>query len=205
EQNTVLAITSQSENMQAVLDAAWELLLPALDVPAERQDPAADEKLADRLAALRLAPVEAAESPSAGAERWTEAAFTVAAGPDAEVNPGASVPLAESVPVAAVGLAAGESGWQLTLSTEDDAVTVPVGLGEWAVAAGTPPVAGSGGWVDEDTFRADVIMLETPHRFQVTCSLRDRTATAAWRTVPLHKSALSEMCAPRRPTGLLRP
>jgi CubicO group peptidase (beta-lactamase class C family) len=51
EQDVVLAITGQSLDMQAVLDAAWQHLLPAVDRPS---DAAADTALEARLASLGL-------------------------------------------------------------------------------------------------------------------------------------------------------
>ncbi|QZQ53967.1 beta-lactamase family protein [Curtobacterium sp. TC1] len=51
EQDVVLAITGQSLDMQAVLDAAWQHLLPAVDRPS---DTGADSALEARLASLGL-------------------------------------------------------------------------------------------------------------------------------------------------------
>ena len=49
----------------------------------------------------------------------------------------------------------------------------------------TLPVVSSGGWVDEDVFRAEVIAIETPHRFRVEARLRGGDADLTWRMVPL--------------------
>lgn len=51
EQDVVLAITGQSLDMQAVLDAAWQHLLPAVDGPSDAD---ADTALEARLASLGL-------------------------------------------------------------------------------------------------------------------------------------------------------
>ena len=59
------------------------------------------------------------------------------------------------------------------------------------------PLAVSGGWTDEDTFAAEVIFLETPHRLKLTCSLGDGTFQADWGTVPLRAGRLSELRMPR--------
>jgi hypothetical protein len=58
------------------------------------------------------------------------------------------------------------------------------------------PVAASGGWVDRDTLRVEVIFLETPHRLDLTCALPGRTAAAAWRLTPLIEARLGLL---RRP------
>ena len=59
------------------------------------------------------------------------------------------------------------------------------------------PLAVSGGWTDEDTFGAEVIFLETPHRLQLTCSLSSGEFQVRWRTVPLWPAQLSELRMPR--------
>jgi hypothetical protein len=82
-------------------------------------------------------------------------------------------------------------------------LTFPVGAGGWAVSdradshGDTIPVAASGGWLDEQTLRAEVIFLETPHRMDITCSLRERAADAVWRLPPLGASGLQDLRCPR--------
>ena len=61
----VLALTGQSVDMQAVLDAAWDHLLPAVD--AASADASADVALEARIAALGLPPVAGGRLPDAGA------------------------------------------------------------------------------------------------------------------------------------------
>ncbi len=54
DQDAVLVITSETSNMQATLDGAWEHLLPVMQgLPLPRQ-PAAKERLHELLASLRL-------------------------------------------------------------------------------------------------------------------------------------------------------
>ena len=65
-----------------------------------------------------------------------------------------------------------------------------VASGAWVESAlvgggATLPVVASGGWVDEDVFRAEVISIETPHRFRVEARLRSGDADLTWRMVPL--------------------
>ncbi len=85
-----------------------------------------------------------------------------------------------------------------------DALSATVGTGDWHTNltetdhGGTGvPLAVSGGWTDEDTFAAEVIFLETPHRLKLTCSLSDATFQADWETVPLRAGRLSELRMPR--------
>ena len=85
-----------------------------------------------------------------------------------------------------------------------DALSATVGTGDWHTNltetdhGGTGvPLAVSGGWMDQDTFAAEVIFLETPHRLKLTCSLSDATFQADWATVPLRAGRLSELRMPR--------
>jgi hypothetical protein len=94
--------------------------------------------------------------------------------------------------------------WQLTLLEDDVAFGATVGFAGWRTnltetdyGSTGVPLAVSGGWTDEDTFRAEVIFLETPHRLGLTCSLTVGTFSASWRTVPLRAGHLSALRMPR--------
>jgi hypothetical protein len=39
--------------------------------------------------------------------------------------------------------------------------------------------------------------VETPHRLDITCRLRDRVADVAWRQAPLDKGTLENLHCPR--------
>lgn len=75
----------------------------------------------------------------------------------------------------------------IVLVEPDNSLTVPLGLGEWQTSdlrdrrGASVNVAASGGWVDEDTFRAEVIFLETPHRLDVSLSRAEGKARVEWR------------------------
>ncbi|CAM5716909.1 serine hydrolase domain-containing protein [Streptomyces canus] len=184
EQDAVLAITSETVDMQKVLDLAWEHLLPAFGADPLPGREAADTALADRLARLAVPPAEGKATPADRAEGWNTA-FTPHGGACAdqpslsavEVDPAGSVTLVDDGDRLELGLGAGQAGW--TVADE------PV------------PVAVSGGWTGAETLAVDVAFLETPHHLLVTCSLGDRTFTARWRTQPLHVGPLRRMRAPR--------
>lgn len=59
------------------------------------------------------------------------------------------------------------------------------------------PTAVSGGWTGADTLAVDTAFLPTRHHLEVTCSFKDRTFTARWRTDPPHREPLRAMGAPR--------
>ncbi len=200
DQDVVLAATMATADMQRVLDAAWEHLLPALtDGPLDDDAAvAADESLGRRLAGLALAGSAGDPVPADWAGTYSGDGLTVT--------------------VTA-------SGDQVAATIDDGTVefTVPVGSGaQWEVVdpstddhTAHPPVAASGGlvgvgnWgmvagqrVDADpTLRIDVLFLESPHRLVVEVSRSGRRAgvTAAWGTEPLRltEEAFLSQGAPR--------
>jgi len=101
-----------------------------------------------------------------------------------------------------IGLQRTGAGLQVTLNEVDNALSFAVGTRGWTVS--TPadtfgkgiPVAAAGGWSDQKTLRLEVILLETPHRMDVVCSLDDRCASAAWRLPPLGGFHLQDLRNP---------
>lgn len=172
EHDVVLAITGQSLDMQAVLDAAWEHLLPALapdsSLPAEGTDDA-ERALADRLAAASL-------PPSAGSA-FTDTPRTFAPGA------GNGITTITGVTVAPTGLTITDSGAPLAFE---------LGSGEWITS---DFIAASGGVSPSGAIEVDVILVETPHRLRVVCG--GETFAATWVTQPLHPRPLAEMRMPR--------
>lgn len=175
EQDAVLAITSETAQMQRVLDRVWLHLLPAFDRPGSSD---ADAALAARLASRRMPlPPGAEPVPPAG---WSSGAF---AAPDADGG------------VRAVEVRRDGEGWTIVLVDAAGELALPVGLGDWIVSEPDgQPIAVAGGWASDD-FAADVLLLDTPHTLRVVCAA-DGTATARWLTEPLHAS---EVRGQRRP------
>jgi CubicO group peptidase (beta-lactamase class C family) len=153
EQDAVLVITSGVKSMQAVLDLAWEHLLPAMkQSPAATQaDADGAKKLSQRLKGLTVRTVEGSASPAA--DVWGKK-FVV------ESNPRKF----ESIVLERDGRGA------VTMVTTTDGVTsrVSIGHGEWRrgrMARGRTPeqaVAASGAWTDGSTFVAKLCFYETP-------------------------------------------
>ncbi|RKT78718.1 CubicO group peptidase (beta-lactamase class C family) [Terracoccus luteus] len=162
EHDVVVAVTSEHERMQSLLDLVWEHLVPAVD---RAGSPEADAELAGRLADARIEPRRAAapagpdvarlrradDEPSSALSRAYRAS-TVRRGPD-----GAS-----------------------TLELDRDGLTLPVrvGSGEWLESqleadGWRLPIVASGGWTDDTHYVAEVIAIETPHRFTVEGRLDD--------------------------------
>lgn len=205
EHDVVIAMTANTDLLQAVLDLVWEHLLPAFgpapatgdgakeSVDKSAAESAEDAALRERLSRLTLPPVTAAAAPPTGPEAWSGAEFTPRGGVCAAQRD-----------LTAVELAADGDGWILSLA-EGKAEGEPpfavrfAGTG-WAVTErpdAPVPTAISAGWTDADTFVADLGFLEIPHHLVITCSLAARDFTAAWHTKPLHPGVLSSYGAPR--------
>jgi CubicO group peptidase (beta-lactamase class C family) len=189
EQDAVIVTTAYTLDMQAMLDAMWTHLLPGLGTTSPGA--AAHDQLSARLARLELPACPGTPAP-ADRGPWT-GAFTITAS-----TGGTQVqPFLTSIEVAPQA-----GGWQVSLIESDNALTFPVGTGGWTVSehadrhGETIPVAASGGWLDGQTLRAEVIFLETPHRMDITCSLPGRTAKAVWRHPPLTPSKLQQLHCP---------
>jgi len=179
EQDAVLAITGQSPDMQAVLSAAWEHLLPALAFrPSDAFAAAAsslalaDIALKRRLEVASLAP--AAGSPVIGDSRtytaggWNQCATLT----EVTVHPS-------------------PAGVVVSLIDDGYPIRFILGIGQWVV---TDVLAASGGTSDTGPLRIDLILLETPHRLQILCT--GETFTALWVTEPLHSLPLAQMRMP---------
>jgi CubicO group peptidase (beta-lactamase class C family) len=192
EQDAVIATTAGTENMQGILDAVWADLLPAMTAGTLEPSPVADQ-LAARLDGLELAAFQAKRAPDSSVAAWSEASFVPTGG------------VCEAQPtLTAVRLRHDGELWQLTFVEGDAAFGATVGVAGWRTNLSETdhgktgvPLAVSGGWTDEDTFRSVVIFLETPHRLGLTCSLADGTFRASWRTVPLRAGPLSTLRMPR--------
>jgi len=207
EQDTVVAMTAATFEMQAVLDAVWDHLLPGLGRPG---DQARKSELANRLAGLALPARPAGSAPPAGGA-LARAPFAVT---------GVSGELATRL--TSVAAAGRDQGWEVTLAEAGNQLTFRVGAGSWTVSAptdrhgGTVPIAACGGWtggsdgaggaggadvasgagVDGGDLKLEVIFLETPHRLDIELSTEDGTATAAWRVPPLFSGHLAELHCP---------
>jgi CubicO group peptidase (beta-lactamase class C family) len=176
EAGLVVALTSESEPMQPVLDALWAHVLPAIDAPA---DPVADEALAARLATLAV-PAPSRDAAPANPEAWASRVFT-----EIETPAGGFAAFVESVQVRAT-----EAGDQWYLGIDDHLghLDLLFGTGAWSIAdsAGVP-VAASGGWTAAGDLVVEVMFLESPHTLEITCLADSVLARVSWRTPPLHE------------------
>jgi CubicO group peptidase (beta-lactamase class C family) len=178
EQEAVFVTTANVDDLQAVLDLLWEILLPAMGSGTAPlpDDGAAQQALRNRLAALRLtAPSGEKASPTAARVNGRTYRF-----PPSEQGIRAVTPYFTDDAV--------------TLRIEDDAGThtVAAGLAEWKTGTTTflrqnitrslparegrdaagqedPPAAAGAAWTSDDTLAVRLCLIETP--FTPTISL----------------------------------
>lgn len=168
EQDVAVAITSELENMQEVLDLLWEHLIPAID---GAPDAAADVELAHRLAALEF-------SPRSGDERRPP--LTLPRDPASQLP--AEFSSATLVPT--------EGGHVLVLGHPSGQLVAKVGSGAWVESQWPTPrgpevtVAASGAWSD-GVFAAELRLVETPHTVLVDLDPAAGAARLNWRLEPL--------------------
>lgn len=191
DEDTVVAMTGGTEAMQTVLNHLWQRLLPGLGTSTRAS--ATEDQLARRLRSLRLPPCAARPSPPSS-EAWTDEPFPIA--------DGAGLPAAA---LTSVRLARAGPEWEVTITEPDNALAFAIGATDWIVSepldrrGDAVPVAASGGWLDNHTFRVEVVFLQSPHRLDIACSLPSRTASAGWRGVPLGGGQLHTLRRPRSP------
>ncbi len=187
EPDAVLATTSATENMQAVLDAAWTHLLPALDGPGSAE---ADTVLAARLRDLALPVVQAGDpKPSTHREDLRADRFLRATGVTERSG----------------------GGWLMEVSSGGEDFAVACGDGGWlatsvpAAAGGQVELVASGAWTDPETFAAEVVFIQTPHHLRVSLNPSTGSSTAVWHTAPLGFLPLTQLATGvrRRPDTLV--
>ncbi|MCX6925822.1 MAG: serine hydrolase [Verrucomicrobia bacterium] len=179
DQDAVVAITSETTDMQGELDLVWEHLLPAMKAQPLSRDRHSEAQLRQTLAALVLTPPKGQPSSN----------------------------LVDRISGKAIKLDRNELGLELatftfgndrcTLTLQDGHTAYPIecGIEHWLrgetalpgtlprlVSGGAPPkgtaskIAASGVWVDPNTFQMIWRYYETPHHDTVTCRFGDGKA-----------------------------
>ena len=174
EQDAVIAITSETSNMQGILNLVWEHLLPTMSESALARDRAAQSQLQDRLQKLVL-PLPRGQRTSSRAEAISGRSYRVE---NVEENVTVSLKFNKAECVFNLKDAAGSH-------------QVRCGLGKWADGQtdmpGTPPkltqgklppvskIAAAAAWKDDNTLEMLWRYYETPHHDKVTCRFDGET------------------------------
>jgi hypothetical protein len=178
DQDAVLAITSGVPDMQQVLNAVWDNLLPAFQGVSLVPDPAAQARLAQRLASLKLAaPAGLHGSPTA--ERVSGHSYRMKKN-KAEFRQVCF----EFLPDHTI----------LNVHTAEGAFAIDCGLGEWIESTipmadrGPQPAAASAVWADPDTLVVTLRYTGTPFCHTLTCHFEgDRLSIASKANVGFGK------------------
>ena len=156
EQDAVIAITSGVKDMQAVLNLVWDKLLPALKPSPLAADDASLKKLQAKLAGLSLKPQEGSGSPAQVASKTYK--FP-----------------ANDRKFESIALESDGKGDTLVVRIDGAEQRIACGSGTWKkgrIALGPmfpeQPVACSGAWTGDDTFKAKICFYETPFTVSLT-------------------------------------
>ena len=158
EQDAVIAITSATGNMQAILDLVWDKLLPAMKAESLSADEEGRKELNRTLAGLSLKTPEGSASPAEGA-------FKTYAFPSNDRK------------LESITLEKGDKDeTTLVLKADGAEQRISCGKGTWKKGRSAfgpfpeQPLAASGAWTGDDTYTAKVCLYETP--FMVTVRLK---------------------------------
>lgn len=187
DQEVVLVTTGAIAEMQPVLDRIWRILVPSFADGPLPASPAAGA-LADRLAAAALPLGAAGPGDHHPAGSWS-------------LRPSGEP--AETLGIRSMRLAGAGEAWTLTLDEDRGpagGVAVPV-ASRWSrsevpVGDRVLRLAGAGSWTGPEHFVAQVVLINTPHRFLARCDVAGGRAESWWHTAPLSRHRLSDWALP---------
>jgi len=171
EQDAVVAITSGTRDMQAVMNLVWDKLLPAMQPSPVPADAESDRKLERALAGLTLhRPQGAATTAIASQVSGKTYLFPTNAQDIDSVTFDFKGPAA-TLQVHSLGqeyrIACGSGVWQ------KGRTAFVAGAEEWVAAPVEQPVAASGAWTADDTYTVKLAYYETPLAITLTCRFAD--------------------------------
>lgn len=181
KQDAVIAITSETGDMQAVLDAVWDHILPAMDGAGSADAKPLTQKLSQLAVPL---PVQEGRSSLASTISGQTYAFAD-----------------NSLKAQSASLTFGKDGVIFKLHDDRGDHQVLCGINRWATSDSTfsamplklvetpvpgetkTRVAGTGGWQDANTFVMTWRFIETAHYETVTCQFgADNTLSVAFES-----------------------
>ncbi|HET9278357.1 MAG TPA: serine hydrolase [Flavitalea sp.] len=183
EHDAVVAITSETPNMQAIMDEVWTLILGGLKASSLATNQHAFAALKQKLGSLTLLPATGSDtSPLV-----------------ASVSGKSFILDQNTLNASSVALKFSENSCLFSLKDETGEHTVRCGLHHWikseTVMPGAPPnlvygppktptkakVAGTGVWKDPGIFEMTLLYFETPHSDVVTCRFENNSIEVAFK------------------------
>lgn len=171
EKDAVIAITSGTDDMQGVLNIIWETLLPAMGPEPLPADPAASERLAQRLPALAVKAPEGEVQPPADPAKIDGRRYQIAENP---------------LGVRSMAFSFDEGGCTLEIDHQRGLDRIPCGYAEWRAGKTavmdpheTLETASAARWQAENRLVLTVRLVETPYIRTLACDFDgDRLAVA---------------------------
>ena len=168
EQDVVIAITSGTNDMQAIMNLVWDHLLPAFQDNALPADEESYNSLVNKLAELTMSTMEGENTSSI-----------------AETISGKKYELEEN----ALGMMSmvfelSATDQSITFESMDEAITVPVGFGSTESGEmlfpqfGKQPVETTGAWVSNNIYKIRMYYYETPFNINIDFIFSDDVMTA---------------------------
>jgi hypothetical protein len=172
DQDAVLVITSDTDDMQSILDLTWEQLLPAMQTTSLPEAPALQTQLQQRLSSLALAMPVKSEMP-AKALGLTEKIFQIEANKTGirslafRFDDNSSCVTIQENAKQHV-LCSGNGKWVTNQTQMPFMKATMIQLVTGQKLQKTVKVAAIGTWLDADTYQVTLQYLETPHHEQLT-------------------------------------
>ncbi len=168
EKDAVLAITASTKDMQGVLNRVWQHILPAMGGEPLSPDVRAREALVQKTSSLAIPlPVTRTHSPAANQVSGRQIPVTLPNGQQATVT-----------------LEFCGDSCSIVIDDGKGKYTLNCGLGSWSVGEALLPgnlpagsdafkLAVAGGWLDDNTFKAAIRFIETPHGEAIVLHVED--------------------------------
>ena len=182
KQDAVLAITSGTTDMGAIMNLVWDHLLPALNDKPVEENKQAFIALQDKLSSLSLSALKG-EPVSPLVKTISHQSYTMQ--PNQEGITAMSFNLKAKTP-------------SITFAVKDKSFSIPIGNGTlkngtfFTPTGESAPVASSGAWISPDTLQVRTYLYETPFYFTYKIAFNKKDVTIV-RTSNVNIGPATEM------------
>lgn len=172
--DAVLAMTSAAQDMQEIMNLAWDILLPAMEHETLDEDTENHAVLVNKLSKLSLKPLQGELTSPIVA--WVSGKTYVAEANDARIEQ--------------VSIEFAESSCRLKLKTAQGEQEIISGYGAWHHGqtsrlslfteiwlSDSLPYVASSAWLAEDCFLVQIRLYETPYIYIISCQFEGENLT----------------------------